>query len=607
MRAIINRLFHRRYNFSTKLILILVAVNLGISGITGLVTYRVHLRLFNEELSRQYGMQNQQILARLDSRIKDMYRITEYIIFNPMVKKLVSGQGENASASSYDRLLLENELEEQLRQVRLDAPEIVAIRIYDLNENMFNLGTYAGSFQQLDPVFLDETIEQLKGTSGEYIWRRIGEAQFQDYTYKNWVLAARLMRSSDLETYGAMLILFNTSLFEAYLKDLRKLGDTEAYLYDSNGALLYNSVEFGQEQDRILPSMGDRGDRIVEEDGGSYLYTKQISDKVHFELVSRASLGEVHHRSQLILKVAVISAIGSIILFWLIITIISRRLLSPLKSLVKAMTLVRTGKFDTRVDIRSSDELGFIGDRFNQMTEQIDTLIREVYQRELSEKEAELKAIQAQLNPHFLYNALGMFFWKFYGLGDEKSAQLVNSLSEMLHYSLEPARRLTTLRDELKQIDHYLSIQRERHKEVLTTEIEVPEELYDCQIIRLLIQPIVENAFVHAFRNKKNGHHLTIRGCRETVPGENGAFLVLDIQDNGCGMSEGTIRRILQPVSSMEHQESQREGIGLSSVVRRIELIHGQPYGIQITSIPDLGTKVRLRLPDKREWEGDKP
>ncbi|MDF2927369.1 MAG: hypothetical protein K0R57_6283 [Paenibacillaceae bacterium] len=604
MLDIINRLFRQRYNFSTKLILILVAANLGISGITGLVTYRVHLSLFNEELSRQYGMQNQQVLARLDSRIKDMYRITEYIIFNPMVKKLVSGQGENASP--YERLILENELEEQLRQVRLDAPEIVAIRIYDLNGNTFNLGTLAGSFQQLDPIFLDETIDRLEDTSGEYIWRRIGEEQFQDYTYKNWVMAARLMRSMELDTYGVMLVLFDTSLFEAYLNDLRKLGDTEAYLFDSNGALLYNSVGFGREQERILPSMGDREDLIVQEGGGSYMYTKQISDKVNFALVSRASLGEVHHRSQLILKVAVISAIGSMILFWFIITIISQRLLSPLKSLVKAMALVRTGKFDTRVDIRSSDELGYIGDRFNQMTEQIDTLIREVYQRELSEKEAELKAIQAQLNPHFLYNALGMFFWKFYVLGDEKSAQLVNSLSEMLHYSLEPAGRLTTLQDELKQIDHYLNIQNARHKEVLTTEISVPEDLHDCQIIRLLIQPIVENVFVHAFRNKKNGQHLTIKGSREAVPGHQESFLMLDIEDNGCGMTEEIIRRILQPVPALEHQASKREGIGISSVIRRIELIHGKPYGIQITSIPDLGTRVRLRLPDKTEWEEEK-
>jgi two-component system, sensor histidine kinase YesM len=599
MGDIINRLLRRKFNFSTKLILILVAANLGISGITGLVTYRVHLSLFNEELSRQYSMQNQQVLARLDSRIKDMYRITEYITFNPEVKKLVSGQGENAG--SYERLLLENELEKQLRQVRLDAPEIVAIRIYDLKNNMFNLGTFAGSFQQLDPVFLNATMDQLKDTSGEFIWRQIGEEQFQDYSYKNWVLAARLMRNTDLDTYGVLLVLFNTSLFETYLKDLRKLGDTETYLFDSNGALLYNSIGFGQQQERILQSMGDRGNLIVEENGGSYLYARQISDKVNFALVSRASLREVHHRSQLILTVALISAIGSMILFWLIITIISKRLLSPLKSLVKAMTLVRTGKFDTRVDIRTSDELGFIGDRFNQMTEQIDTLIREVYQRELSEKEAELKAIQAQLNPHFLYNALGMFFWKFYVLGDEHSAQLVNSLSEMLHYSLEPAGRLTTLRDELKQIDHYLNIQKARHKEVLTTEIDVPEELHDCQIIRLLLQPIVENVFVHAFRNKKNGQHLTIKGFREAVPGHNESFLILDIQDNGWGITEEAISRILQPAPALEHQGGKREGIGLSSVIRRIEIIHGKPYGIQISSTPDAGTKVRLRLPDKTE------
>ncbi|MOA03008.1 Sensor histidine kinase YpdA [compost metagenome] len=232
------------------------------------------------------------------------------------------------------------------------------------------------------------------------------------------------------------------------------------------------------------------------------------------------------------------------------------------------MTQVRAGKFDTRIAINSRDEFGFIGEKFNQMTEQIDTLIREVYQRELSEKEAELKAIQAQLNPHFMYNTLGMFVWKFYALGDEKSAQLVNSLSEMLQYTLEPARHLTTLRDELKQIDHYLNIQKARYSEVLTTEIYAPEHLLDCRIIRLLIQPIVENAIVHAFQNKKTDRHLSITVQRERSQVSDQLFLIIDIIDNGCGMEAEKIEQILSVTSYSKDQVNQREGIGLRSVIR---------------------------------------
>lgn len=595
MREMINKLSRKRVSFSTKLILILVAANLIISGITGLITYRVHQSLFNEELSRQHNMHNQQVLARLDSRVKDMYRITDYITLNPMVKQLISGLEENSS--SYDRLMLENELEKQLRQVRLDAPEIEAIRIYDLKNNMLNLGSFTGSFQQLQPSFLTETIRLLEGTSGEYIWRRIGEDQFQDYTNKNWILAARLMRSEDLVTYGVMLILFRTSLFETYMKDLRQQGDTIGYLFDSNGDLLYMSTGSGQQPNVEIPSIDGLSSQIVKEGGRSYLYTKQVSDQVQFSLVSRASLKEVQHRSKLILQVAIISALASMVFSWLIITIISKRLLSPLKKLVHAMTRVRSGKFDTRVEIRSRDELGFIGDRFNQMTEQIDTLIREVYQRELSEKEAELKAIQARLNPHFMYNTLGMFFWKFYVLGDEKSAQLVNSLSEMLQYSLEPPSRFTTLRDELKQINHYLSIQQARYNDVLTTEIDVPDELLDNQIIRFLIQPIVENVFVHAFRDKKNDRYLVIRGRCEVNSSTEQSYLSLTIQDNGCGMENETIERILYSAPHWTSTEKERDRIGLSSVIRRIELMHGKSYGIEISSKLGTGTLVKLRLP----------
>ncbi len=583
--------FVKRFKFSTKLIVALSAATLIISGITGLITYQVHLKLFNEEVSRQYALTTEQILARLDSRVKDMYRITDYITLNPSVKEAILSQ--KAGSNSYERLKIEEILDKQLYQVRLDAPEMMGIRIYDLKGNILNLGTLAGSFQRLDQSYLKQMVHKLEGTGGEYVWSELGSLASEQDEPSNWIMAGRLMRSVELDSYGVMLILFNNSLFESHLKDLRMHEDVDAYLFDENGGLLY-SLNGSQGPTSPLPNMVVGENLIRKESGTSYLYTNQISDKVNFSLVSKVSLGQIQSRSKVILQVAVFSALASLICSWLIITMISRRLLRPLTSLVGGMRKVREGKFDTRVKIQTQDEMAYIGDSFNRMTSHIETLIHEVYERELSEKEAELKAIQAQLNPHFLYNTLGMFFWKFYMLGDEKSAQLVNSLSEMLQYTLEPVQRLTTLSDEIKQIDNYLEIQNARYQEALSTEITISEELMDCPIIRLLLQPLVENAFVHAFRNKKSDRRLTIRGYKQlatvTVPNQ----MILEIADNGCGMDADTIRRILTPSGILEEN---RQCIGTRSVIRRIELMHGHPYGVEIYSDIDQGTLVRLRLP----------
>lgn len=581
------------FKFSTKLIIALSAANIIISCITGIITYRVHLSLFNKEVSRQYYMTTEQILAQLDSRVNDMYRITDYITLNPSVSQAVIEQTEHSD--SYERMKLEQMLDKEIYQVRLDAPEIMGIRIYDLKGNILNLGSFSGRFNNFTDSYLNDMLSRLAPTGGEYVWSRVVESDFLQGNTANVLLAGRLMRTIDLDTYGIMLILFNNSLFESHLKDLRIHEDSEAYLFDREGNLVYSFNKWNSHEAPVLADMPVAGNMVRKEHGVSYMYTRQESEKVGFTLVSKVSLAQIQSESKVILQVAVASALASLLSLSIIITVISRMLLRPLGSLVRGMRHVREGKFDTRIQIRSKDELGFLGDSFNTMTTHIENLIYEMYERKINEKEAELKAIQAQLNPHFLYNTLGMFFWKFYMHGDERSARLINSLSEMLQYTLEPVQRMTTLRDEIGQINNYLEIQKERYPDSLIAEVHIPEEIMDCRVFRLLLQPIVENAFIHAFRNKKTDRRLLISG--KVHYGEESAepMLVLEIRDNGSGMTQETIDHILYPPP--ENASDKRNRIGTGSVIRRIELAYGPPYGVEFESVLGEGTLVRMNLP----------
>ncbi|WP_151737495.1 cache domain-containing sensor histidine kinase ['Paenibacillus yunnanensis' Narsing Rao et al. 2020] len=590
-----RRAFGRSFKFSTKLIIALSAANILISSITGIITYRIHLSLFNEEVSRQYYMTTEQILAQLDSRVNDMYRVTDYITLNPSVSQAVMEQSEGSG--SYERMKLEQLLDKEIYQVRLDAPEIMGIRIYDLKGNILNLGSFSGRFNNFTDSFMDDMMTRLAPTGGEYVWSRAVESDFlpANTANANVVLAGRLMRTLELDTYGIMLILFNNSLFESHMKDLRIHEDTEAYLFDGEGRLVYTLNGTDNPETPVLAGMPAAGNMVRKEHGVSYMYTRQESEKVGFTLVSRVSLAQIQSGSRVILQVAVASALASLVSLCIIITVISRMLLRPMGSLVRGMRHVREGRFDTRIEIRSRDELGYLGESFNNMTAHIENLIYEIYERKLNEKEAELKAIQAQLNPHFLYNTLGMFFWKFYRLGDERSARLINSLSEMLQYTLEPVQQMTTLRDELRQINNYLDIQKERSPDSLTAEITVPEELLDCRMFRLLLQPIVENAFVHGFRNKKTDRRLLISGRLQPAGEVADPLLVLEISDNGSGMAPDTVESILHPPP--EHIHDKRKRIGTGSVIRRIELAYGPPYGVEFESVSGEGTLVRMKLP----------
>ena len=165
------------------------------------------------------------------------------------------------------------------------------------------------------------------------------------------------------------------------------------------------------------------------------------------------------------------------------------------------------------------------------MTEQVDRLIKEVYLTQLSEREAELKALQAQLNPHFLHNMFNEIYWKLYVQNEQETAALIAAISEMLKYSLMPVRTLTTLGEEMQQIHNYVKIQRELFETDLETIIRVDEDVTDCEMMRSLLQPLVENVFVHAFRHKLSNKMLVIQARRR------GESLEVEVSDNGCGMS----------------------------------------------------------------------
>ncbi|RRJ66062.1 hypothetical protein EHV15_26465 [Paenibacillus oralis] len=132
-----------------------------------------------------------------------MYRFTDYITLNPAVSLAISAKNERSD--SYERMKIEDVLDEQIYQVRLDAPEMIGIRIYDLKGNVINLGSFAGSFHSLKAEYLGQMIRKLEGTGREYVWSQPGQEDYRQQENSNWVLAGRLMRSMDLDTYGMML------------------------------------------------------------------------------------------------------------------------------------------------------------------------------------------------------------------------------------------------------------------------------------------------------------------------------------------------------------------------------------------------------------------
>jgi two-component system sensor histidine kinase YesM len=264
--------------------------------------------------------------------------------------------------------------------------------------------------------------------------------------------------------------------------------------------------------------------------------------------------------------------------------ILSGQVARPLKKLIAAIRKVGDGDFESRIDLNpeNNDEFSVVLAKFNDMNEKVNALIEENYKAKLREQEAEIMALNVQLNPHFLYNTLNIMNWLAIDRDQKELSKMLVSLSNMLHYTTHNHQDTGDLREELEWLRHYLFIMGERFKGKFRVEFEIDEALYRYRVPRLFLQPIIENAILHGFGAITEGGVIHISG--QIRDGERWFI----IRDNGRGMPEHVARALL---------EADSEHVGLKNVHKRIQFLYGKDYGLQVKSTPAAGTEVIVRLP----------
>ncbi|WP_248928616.1 sensor histidine kinase [Paenibacillus hamazuiensis] len=591
---VVSRLFVSiNRSFKIKLILSLSCIILLSSGIAGYLTYQNSMDLLKDEIGKQYLRTNEDAMAKLELNVQEIYRISQAIVFNPLIENRIKSIDAMTSVGDpYALYADKKQIEDQLYQIKLDAPYITGMYLYDLKgiPSYFSFNTSV--IKPLDRDVYAKIRSRINETSGDLLWMSLPlPSSMEPSGYRQSVIAARLMKNSLLQTYGMLVITIDESFFAKSFKGLLKDDADEVFLYNPVHELIYSSTSWGAE---ILPDLQDANDA-----GGLYFVNDQIyaqsrSAAYSFQLLSATSLEGVHQKNRSISRQIVYSGLISVMLSSVLIVLSTGNLLRPLKQLVKGLHKVRNGDFKTRIVVSTKDELAYIGDSFNAMTEQVERLIREVYATQLSEREAQLQSIQAQLNPHFLHNLFNEIYWKLILQNQKETAALIKSVSETMNYSLMPVRSFTTVREELEHLKHYLKLQAELFESDLQISIRIDEDAMDGIMLRFLLQPLVENVFVHAFRNKTADKAFGLRVWK--AEGE----LKIEVSDNGDGIDEERLSQIMNSDYGgmpVRQRAQRRESLGIRSVRKRIELVYGPPYGLHIESAPDAGTRIRLSLP----------
>ena len=328
----------------------------------------------------------------------------------------------------------------------------------------------------------------------------------------------------------------------------------------------------------------------VQIQGGSYQIRSELSPYTGWRTVGVFSMDEVMSSVNTIVYILFTCVIISLVLVVIVSFKFSRTLTNPIFKLKRLMKQAESGDLTVRFNFQHNDEIGELGQSFNHMIARIDQLIQMVYVEQENKRTAEMKSLQEQIKPHFLYNTLDTISWMARDYDAEDIVRLVDALTNMFRIGLSHGKDIITVKEEITHVSNYLYIQKIRYKDKLNYVIHVDESLYAIEVPKLILQPLVENAIYHGVKAKRGGGTITITGVPE---GEN---LVFTAQDDGAGMLQEKVEELNRRMSERSVLDEQKS-FGLFYIRERIQLCYGTGYGVHVESALGEGTRVTITLP----------
>jgi two-component system sensor histidine kinase YesM len=477
--------------------------------------------------------------------------------------------------------------------------EIVAIHIIT---DLGKVYSYEKQFAGVIDINYAQTewYSKLKGSSGNMVWlgfypRSPINTMQQDTVF---VFGRQLYDLTDYKSIGMIVVETNPAPIKDALSNVSISPGTSAFITGMDDQVITSKGQLDLESPIFtnLPKPSIENEVIVDDQNDHLIVAAKTSltDWTIYGVTPKSDLSAEVNQTRLYLGIVLLVLIA---VSTALASLVSRSISSPLKLLIREMKKVELGNFSGSVNVNSFDEVNSLVSSFNRMVQRMDELIERIKISSVSEKNAQLQALQSQVNPHFLYNTLDMIYWMLDEKGNERLSRVILSLSQMFRYSSnwEEASQ-TTLRQELEQTRHYLTIIESRLNDRVLSEITVGVQWLDVVLPKMTIQPIIENAV-------KYGLEPLSTPCKLQVSTEQHDHeLHIRIRDYGMGMEEETLRQVRESLQmnrtlTFEPVSRPRRGIGLHNVHARINMMFGEGYGIRMESQKGEGTTVTVVIP----------
>ncbi len=327
---------------------------------------------------------------------------------------------------------------------------------------------------------------------------------------------------------------------------------------------------------------------LVDSDRSETIFGVKNKDQLEYSLYTFIKVDNFYKETLLLIKISLVIAILIFIICFLMVRIQVRKLYIPINVVVDAMKEITEGNLEVRIqEYSSNDEMSIVANGFNRMLDKIENLLNKVIEETERKKDAEIKLLQAQISPHFLYNMLNEIK-SLAKLGrTQEVSTFVVSLGKLLRHSISNQEKFISIREELVFLNDYLQLQKIRYENSFDSIIEIDEGIMNCKIPNLILQPIIENSIIHGFRSEDSKPTLKLKGYRR------GDMVFIEIHDNGDGVEDEFINYI----NNTEESSTLYGGHGLENIQKRLLLIYGSKYGLRIQSEIGKYTKVIVIIP----------
>lgn len=593
----LRRLFHRatipRPWLLAYLFLIVVPAAIFLYGY-----YERSAAILKSEVVRTMQQTLKQAGSNLSYRLEHIGDISNAAFMNTNLHSYLSVSADDESISIQMQVI--EDLRYIVETVQLNS-DVYHMRLFVDKSKL-----YSGeriNFFNLDTVKNEPWFPTIIEADGGIVWTGVYEQYYLDGGNASIFSSARMLRDPQnfAKVSGVLMIDVKENMISDILSELQFAPGTQVFLVDNNGRIMYHPDQslIGSTIDAALLDVlleGDEGTRTLKlnSESNDVIYT--TLNPTGWKLVVQGTESQLSPQSiRLTQRSDWTSLIEYVALFltlpFLLLAIIVRGMNRRVNHVI---TVIRKEGMD------SLNDLSPVNGDFHMLERSVDhliirvrTLVEETYKAQLYEREAQLQALQAQINPHFLYNTLDTINWIAIGKGATDISQMIDNLAKYFRLSLNKGQNIVSVKDELRLAQVYLEIQQSRFLETFDFKLEIQPDLEAYYMPKLILQPIVENALLHGICKVKNKRGLIVITAKE----DNGD-LFFGVSDNGIGMEESLARELLTVAPSDSNKGSYGTGssYGLFNVNERIKLYAGEEYGIHVSSQPGVGTTVTVHL-----------